>query len=131
MSGFSNERSRLGGRILAAHTLLVAIFLYAPIAVLVLFSFNAGRQTALWEGFTLEWYGRLFRDGLVLGAVGNSLIVAAVTTAVASIALSVVVEYSAAGASGRGSAKSDAASASISPWRLSLCDDAANCPTGG
>ena len=70
-------------RLLAAHTVLVYLFLYAPIAILVVFSFNAARQTAFWEGFTLDWYRRLLGDALLFRSVRNSLIVASVTTAAA------------------------------------------------
>jgi len=70
-------------RLLAAHTALVYLFLYAPIAILVVFSFNAARQTAFWQGFTLDWYRRLLDDGLLLRAVRNSLEVAGITTAAA------------------------------------------------
>jgi len=70
-------------RLLAAHSALVYLFLYAPIAVLVVFSFNAARQTAFWDGFTLDWYRRVFADGALLRAARNSLLVAAWTTAAA------------------------------------------------
>ncbi|HEX3551755.1 MAG TPA: ABC transporter permease [Thermoanaerobaculia bacterium] len=70
-------------RLLGAHTALVYLFLYAPIAILVVFSFNAARQTAFWQGFTLDWYRRLLDDGLLLRAVRNSLEVAGITTAAA------------------------------------------------
>jgi spermidine/putrescine transport system permease protein len=72
-------------RLLAVHGALVYLFLYLPIAVLVVFSFNAARQTAVWSGFTLDWYRRLLGDGPLLGAVRNSLEVAGVTTAVATV----------------------------------------------
>jgi spermidine/putrescine transport system permease protein len=72
-------------RLLAAHTALVYLFLYAPIAILVVFSFNAARQTAFWQGFTLDWYRRLLDDGLLLRAVRNSLEVAGITTAAAVV----------------------------------------------
>jgi spermidine/putrescine transport system permease protein len=72
-------------RLLVGHGVLVYLFLYLPIAVLVVFSFNAARQTAVWSGFTLDWYRRLLRDGVLLGAVRNSLEVAAVTTVVATV----------------------------------------------
>jgi spermidine/putrescine transport system permease protein len=71
---------------LASYSALVYAFLYAPIAVLAVFSFNSGRQTAVWEGFTLEWYRRLLADPLLLAAVRNSLLVAAIATAVATVA---------------------------------------------
>ena len=70
-------------RLLAAHTALVYVFLYAPIAILVVFSFNAARQTAFWEGFTLDWYRRLLGNALLFRAVRNSLVVAGVTTVAA------------------------------------------------
>ena len=72
-------------RLLAAHSLLVYVFLYAPIAVLVIFSFNAARQTAVWDGFTLDWYRRLAEDARLLRAVRNSLLVAAATTLVSTV----------------------------------------------
>lgn len=59
--------------LLRLHTLFVYFFLYAPIAVLVLFSFNTDRRNASWQGFTLEWYYSLFHNETVLRALGNSL----------------------------------------------------------
>jgi ABC-type spermidine/putrescine transport system permease subunit II len=76
---------RRGSRLPAAHTAAVYVFLYAPIAILVLFSFNRGSQTAVWQGFTLEWYRRLFSNELILASVRNSLIVGAATTAIATV----------------------------------------------
>jgi spermidine/putrescine transport system permease protein len=72
-------------RLLAVHTVLIYLFLYLPIAVLVIFSFNAARQTAVWEGFTLDWYRRLAADERLLGSVRNSLLVAGITTLVATV----------------------------------------------
>jgi len=77
--------SRLPQRLLAVHSALVYLFLYVPIAVLVVFSFNAARQTAVWDGLTLDWYRRLLDDAPLLGAVRNSLTVAASTTFVATV----------------------------------------------
>lgn len=72
-------------RLLAAHTVLIYLFLYLPILILVVFSFNAARQTAVWEGFTLDWYRRLAANDRLLGALRNSLLVAGITTAVATL----------------------------------------------
>lgn len=72
-------------RLLAIHSALVYLFLYLPIAVLVVFSFNAARQTAVWDGVTLDWYRRLLDDAPLLGAVRNSLTVAACTTLLATV----------------------------------------------
>jgi spermidine/putrescine transport system permease protein len=71
--------------LLATHTAAVYLFLYLPIAVLVAFSFNRARQTAAWEGFTLSWYGEMLRDERLLGAVRNSLLIAALATALATV----------------------------------------------
>jgi spermidine/putrescine transport system permease protein len=73
------------GWLLAAHAWFVYVFLYAPIAILVVFSFNRGKQTAVWEGGTLEWYRSLVANDLIQAAVRNSLIVGVVSTAVATV----------------------------------------------
>jgi spermidine/putrescine transport system permease protein len=72
------------GRLLAAYSWAVYVFLYAPIAILVVFSFNRGKQTAVWEGATLDWYRSLAANGLIQTAVRNSLIVGVVSTAAAT-----------------------------------------------
>src|SRR5262249_35177222 len=72
------QTGRAGRALLGPHPLLVYLFLYGPIVVLAVFSFNAGRQTALWEGFTLDWYRKLLADDRLLAAAGTSLLVAAV-----------------------------------------------------
>lgn len=82
MKGVLNEKTA-GRRLLALHTALVYAFLYAPIAILVAFSFNASRQTAFWAGFTLDWYRRLLANAELFHAVRNSLVVAACATAIA------------------------------------------------
>jgi spermidine/putrescine transport system permease protein len=65
-------------------TLGVYAFLYAPLLVLVAFSFNRARLAARWEGFTLDWYAVALRDQHVLGALRNSVIVALATTVLAT-----------------------------------------------
>jgi spermidine/putrescine transport system permease protein len=59
------------------------LFLYLPIGVLILFSFNASRLSTSWQGFTLVWYGMLVRDHSLLTAALNSGCVAAVSTVLA------------------------------------------------
>ena len=49
----------LGNRIFMA---LVFVFLYAPIFILIIFSFNAGNSSAVWKGFSLHWYAELFQN---------------------------------------------------------------------
>lgn len=64
---------------------LVFLFLYAPIIVLMVFSFNEGRTRGNWEGFSLVWYETLFQDEEVLAAVRNTFFVAVVTTIVSTV----------------------------------------------
>jgi spermidine/putrescine transport system permease protein len=76
---------RLITPLLALNALLVYIFLYLPIAVLVLFSFSASRYASMWGGFSLEWYARLFHNPDIARALLNSLLIAAATTLIATI----------------------------------------------
>ncbi|MBO5036641.1 MAG: ABC transporter permease [Clostridia bacterium] len=57
---------------------LVAIFVftYLPIAVLIIFSFNEGRSTGVWEGFSFKWYKELFADERIMRSVITTIIVA-------------------------------------------------------
>jgi len=65
----------------------IFFFLYAPIAVLVLFSFNASsRATGTWTGFTLEWYGELFADQQIRSALGYTFAIALISTVVSMVA---------------------------------------------
>jgi spermidine/putrescine transport system permease protein len=65
---------------LGAWTGLWLAFLYLPIAVLVGYSFNASRLNVVWEGFTLEWYRRVWDHAPLLQAARNSLVIATVTS---------------------------------------------------
>ena len=67
------------------YTILVFLFLYAPIAVLILFSFNAGKSTAVFEGFSLYWYKELLNDAATLEAFKNSMIVAVISSIIATV----------------------------------------------
>ena len=51
-------------------------FLYAPMFILVFYSFNESKLVTVWGGFSVKWYGELFRDQQILDAVGTSLQVA-------------------------------------------------------
>jgi spermidine/putrescine transport system permease protein len=65
---------------LRSWTVLVFLFLYVPIVVLVVFSFNSSRLNIVWESFTLDWYGRLLSNAPLIKAAKNSLLIASVTT---------------------------------------------------
>lgn len=72
-------------RLLSLHGLLVLLFLYLPILVIVVLSFNASKYGVQWRGFTLDWYARLFTHARLHGYVINSLIVAFSSTAIATV----------------------------------------------
>jgi len=63
----------------------VYAFLYVPLAVVVLFSFNDSALNAGWVGFTTRWYEILFSDRDMLAAAGNSLLVAVLSSIVATV----------------------------------------------
>ena len=65
-------------------TVLIFIFLYIPMVVLILGSFNTGKNLAIFEGFTLNQYKELFRDQELLALLGNSLLIAILSTAIAT-----------------------------------------------
>ena len=58
------------------YTALMMIFLFAPIAILLVFSFNEAKSLSVFSGFSLKWYRELFRDSETLRAVANTLILA-------------------------------------------------------
>jgi spermidine/putrescine transport system permease protein len=66
-------------------TAAVFVFLYAPIAVLVVYSFNASRLNVVWQGFTLDWYARVWANGPLLRAAQNSLVIACCSTVLSLI----------------------------------------------
>lgn len=70
---------------LRSWTWLVLLFLYAPIAVLVVYAFNASRLNIVWTGFTLRWFRDLFSHPALLRAAQNSLVIAALTTVLSVI----------------------------------------------
>ena len=78
-------KANLGGYLLSLFGILGYVFLYAPILILVVFSFNASRSTAQWSGFSVSWYGELFQDDQVILALWNSLFVAVVSTAISTV----------------------------------------------
>jgi putrescine transport system permease protein len=62
-----------------------AAFLYLPIVILVIYSFNASRLVSVWGGWSLRWYGELFRDQAMLDAAWMSLRVGAVSASLATL----------------------------------------------
>lgn len=67
------------------YTALIFIFLYAPIIVLIVFSFNSTKSRSKWKGFSLRWYENLFNDETILEALWVSLEVAVIAAVLATI----------------------------------------------
>ena len=75
-----------GKRAMTIHGILSYAFLYAPILILVVFSFNSSKfVTATWSGFTLKWYKELFSDAALGMALRNSLYIAVIGTLVSTV----------------------------------------------
>ena len=74
-----------------SHPLITAMamftmgFLYLPLAAVAVFSVNATRYGLVWRGFTLDWYTKLFQNEFILEAAWNTLVLAVVSTAIATI----------------------------------------------
>ena len=66
-------------------TILMFAFLYLPMAVLVVASFNTGKDITQFEGFTLQQYVRLFQDNALLSLLGNSILVAILSSLIATV----------------------------------------------
>jgi spermidine/putrescine transport system permease protein len=73
------------GPALKVYALLAFLFLYIPIVMIVIFSFNQSRLGAVWTGFTLDWYRTLFQNETVLLATRNTLIIALASTAISTV----------------------------------------------
>ncbi|HEX2989984.1 MAG TPA: ABC transporter permease, partial [Anaerolineales bacterium] len=77
--------TRIGNWLLGTNTLLVFAFIYLPVLILIIFSFNNTRSVAVFTGFSTEWYTSLAQNNDLLDAARNSLLVALITTVVATI----------------------------------------------
>jgi ABC-type spermidine/putrescine transport system, permease component II len=65
---------------------LVFLFLYAPIFVLIVFSFNATKSRSIWAGFSLQWYVKLFSDAAIMDALRTTLLVSVLASLIACVA---------------------------------------------
>ncbi len=77
------KQSRVGNRLLVG---LMFLFLYLPILLLIVFSFNAGDSSAVWRGFSLHWYSELFQNRLIMESLYMTLLVSLLATAISTVA---------------------------------------------
>jgi spermidine/putrescine transport system permease protein len=78
-------RTRIGNWLLGSNAALVFGFLYLPVIILIIFSFNNTRSVAVFTGFSTEWYTSLAQNEELLDAARNSLLVGTITTVVATL----------------------------------------------
>lgn len=64
---------------------LIYLFLYLPIVVMIVFSFNQSKSRTLWTGFTFDWYKKLFTNDVVISALVNTLIIAVLSALIATV----------------------------------------------
>ena len=76
------KKTNLGNRLLIG---IVFFFLYAPILLLIFFSFNDANSSVIWQGFSLRWYTKLFQNQLIIQSVYNTLMVSVLATIIATI----------------------------------------------
>ena len=77
-------KSRSRGFEIALNALMF-VFLYAPLLVMVFFSFNAGKSTSVFSGFSLYWYGEVFSSSDTMTALRNTLLLAVLSASVATV----------------------------------------------
>lgn len=86
MAGKKRERKRAFARQIGnIYAVLIYAFIYAPIAVMVVFSFNDQKTNYYWKGFTLRWYEKLFTNSSVVEYLWNSLYIAIAATVISVI----------------------------------------------
>lgn len=78
-------KARISNLMLSGYGVLGYLFLYLPIILVVIFSFNDSRSTAIWSGFSTRWYMEMARDDQVILALWNSLLVAMISTIISTI----------------------------------------------
>jgi spermidine/putrescine transport system permease protein len=76
---------RTGHHVLFGFSVLTFVFLYLPIVILIIYSFNKARINAVWQGFTLEWYTMLLQDESLFASLQNSLLVALISTTLSTL----------------------------------------------
>ena len=68
-----------------AYLVLLFSFLYLPIAVMAVFSFNESKSRSVFTGFTLDWYKSLFSNSMILDALALSLVIALISAVISTV----------------------------------------------
>ena len=75
----------MGRRILGGYSALVYVFLYAPIAVVVVFAFNGSTRVLFWDGFSTKWFGSALHNPDITDALKNSFLIAGLNAVIACV----------------------------------------------
>ena len=81
----TKAKGNAGRALRKAYIFLIMAFLYAPIVMLILYSFNNSKSRAQWGGFTLKWYRELFTDEAIMAALGTTLSIGFLAAAISTI----------------------------------------------
>lgn len=79
------KKKRISKTIGSIYTIIMFLFFYAPVLVMIVYSFNDSRANVVWRGFTTKWYVKLFRDAELWKIFGTTLLVAVIASAIGVI----------------------------------------------
>lgn len=79
------KRRQIASKVLGGLSALIVVFLWAPVVLIIVFSFSSNKYGVAWEGFTLSWYAKLLQNTDVKDALFRSLVVAGVTVVVSTL----------------------------------------------
>ncbi len=79
------NRSKAGNILRGLYLGFILLFLYLPIATLVVLSFNKSKSMSVWTGFTTSWYGDMFRNKQIIEAIWNTFSIAIVSAIIATL----------------------------------------------
>ena len=82
------KKKNTGGMLM---TVLMYIFLYAPIIIMIVFSFNDSKSRTIWAGFTLRWYQELFRDDLIMSSLQTTIAVSVLASLISGLVQTVII----------------------------------------
>src|SRR6185437_13979795 len=85
MNAENRRNGKISGTFLKLAACALYLFLYAPLAVVIVYSFNAARFGSGWAGFTTKWYAALWDNSLALNATKNTLLLAVCSTAISTV----------------------------------------------
>ena len=76
------KKKRISKAIGSIYALIIFLFIYAPVAVMIVYSFNDSRANVVWRGFTTKWYVKLFQDAELWKIFGTTLLVAVIASVI-------------------------------------------------